>query len=310
MKTKILATGLTGLVGSRFEELLGDVYEFDQISLDQGIDILDKEAVSNKFYSSDASLVIHMAAKTNVDGCETDKERDKQILNFKTPEDREKAWVEEKTAWAVNVFGTQNIVEACQKTNKKIVYVSTDFVFDGTKKSYSEGEKANPINWYAKTKYEGEKLIQASGLDYIIARIAYPYRALFERNDFVRGLIEKLERSEKLNMVTDHIMVPTFIDDIANALDILIRINQKGIFHIVGSQTVTPYEAAVKIAREFSFDESLISQTTRREYFTGKALRPFCLYLKNDKIGKLGIEMSTFDKGLAEIKNQIDKFHL
>jgi dTDP-4-dehydrorhamnose reductase len=310
MKTKILATGLTGLVGSRFEELLGDVYEFDQISLDQGVDILDKETVSNKFSSSDASLVIHMAAKTNVDGCETDKERDKQILNFKTSEDRRKAWMGEKTAWAVNVFGTQNIVEACQKTNKKIVYISTDFVFDGKKKSYSEDEKPNPINWYAKTKYEGEKLIQTSGLDYIIARIAYPYRALFKRNDFVRGLIERLERNEKLNMVTDHIMVPTFIDDIANALDILIRMNQEGIFHIVGSQKVTPYEAAVKIAQEFGFDESLISKTLRRDYFAGKAPRPFCLYLKNDKIGKLGIEMSTLDKGLTEIRNQLDKFQL
>ena len=61
----------------------------------------------------------------------------------------------------------RNIVEACQKTNKKIVYISTDFVFDGTKKFYTEEDKPNPINWYAKTKYEGEKLIQNSGLDYI-----------------------------------------------------------------------------------------------------------------------------------------------
>jgi dTDP-4-dehydrorhamnose reductase len=311
MKTKILATGLTGLVGSRFTELLDEVYEFEHINLSNGIDILDKDAVLDKILSSDANIVIHIAAKTNVDGCQTDKEKDKQILSFKTSEEKENAWKEEKTAWAVNVFGTQNIVKACQKTNKKIVYISTDFVFDGTKKSYAENEKPNPINWYAKTKYEGEKLIQNSGLDYIIARIAYPYRALFKRNDFVRGLLEKLERGEKLNMVTDHIMVPTFIDDIANALDILIRLNQKGIFHVVGSQRVTPYDAAIKIAQGFDLrDESLISKTTRREYFAGKAPRPFCLYLKNDKIGKLGIEMSTFDKGLSEIKNQIDRIHI
>ena len=310
MKTKILATGLTGLVGSRLTELLGDVYEFDQISLDQGIDILDKEAVSDKFSSSDASLVIHMAAKTNVDSCEADKERDKQILEFKNTEEKEKAWKSEKTAWAVNVFGTQNIVEVCQKTNKKIIYISTDFVFDGKKRVYSEEDKPAPVNWYAKTKYEGEKLIQACGLDYIITRIAYPYRAFFERNDFARALILKLQRSENLNAVTDHIMVPTFIDDIVNALDILIKLEQKGIFHVVGSQAITPYEAAVKIAEVFNFDKSLISQTTRREYFTGKAPRPFCLHLKNDKIGKLGIEMSTFDKGIIEVKNQRERIHL
>jgi dTDP-4-dehydrorhamnose reductase len=105
-------------------------------------------------------------------------------------------------------------------------------------------------------------------------------------------------------------MVPTFIDDIVNALDVLIHLNQTGIFHIVGSQAITPYEAALKIAQTFNFDESLISQTSRKEYFAGKAPRPFCLHLKNDKIGKLGIEMSTFDKGIGEVKNQQDKIHI
>jgi dTDP-4-dehydrorhamnose reductase len=310
MKTKILGTGLTGLVGSRFTELLDEVYEFEHISLSSGIDILDKDAVLNRIAASDAETVIHLAAKANVDGCEADKERDREILEFQNTQEGEEAWREEKTAWAVNVIGTRNVVEACRKANKKIAYISTDFVFDGTKKSYSENEIPNPINWYAKTKYEGEKLIQNSGLDFIIARIAYPYRALFERNDFVRGLIGRLEAREQLSMVTDHIFVPTFIDDIVNALDILIRTEQKGIFHVVGSQKVNPYEAALKIAEVFNLDNLTISKTTRKEYFSGKAPRPFCLYLKNDKISKLGIEMSTFDKGLIEIKNQIDIIHI
>jgi dTDP-4-dehydrorhamnose reductase len=310
MKTKILATGLTGLVGSRFTELLDEVYEFEHLSLSNGTDILDKNAVLEKISSSDADTVIHMAAKTNVDGCQADKERDKELLGFGNAEEKEEAFREEKTAWGINVFGTQNVIEACQKTNKKIVYVSTDFVFDGTKRSYLEDDRPNPINWYAKTKYEGEKLIQNSGLDYIITRIAYPYRSLFKRNDFVRVLIEKLGKREKLNMVWDHIMVPTFIDDIVNALDILIRTEQKGMFHVVGSQKISPYEVALKISRQFDLDESLISKISRNEYFAGKAPRPFCLYLKNDKISKLGIEMSTFDKGLIEIKNQIDRIHI
>lgn len=307
---KILATGLTGLVGSRFSELLGNAYDFDHINLEKGINILDKNAVLNVVSSSEASIILHMAAKTNVDGCEADKQRDKEILGYKDSGEREKAWVEEKTAWAVNVYGTQNIVDACKNSNKKIVYISTDFVFDGTKKNYSEDDKPNPLNWYAKTKYEGEKLIQESGLDYLITRIAYPYRAFFERNDFVRGIISKLEKGEKLNMITDHIIVPTFIDDIANALDVLITTQQKGIFHVVGSQKVNPYESAVKIAQVFELNSLLIGKTTRREYFANKAPRPFSLYLKNDKIGKVGIEMSTFDKGLWEIKNQIEKIHI
>ena len=303
---KILVTGLTGLIGSRFQELLANAYEFDEITLSRGIDILDKKAVFGKISSSQAKIILHLAAKTNVDGCEADKERDREILDYIKNEDKEVAWSKEKTAFGVNVYGTQNIVDACKKTGKKIIFISTDFVFNGQKKSYTEDDETNPINWYAKTKCEGEKIVKNSGLDWIIVRSAYPYRALFKKNDFVRAIITGLEKGEKLKMITDHIMVPTFIDDLVNALDVLIRTEQKGIFHVVGSQSLTPYNAGLKIAREFNLDSSLISKTTRREYFLGKAQRPFCLNLKNDKIGKLGIEMSTFDKGLKEIKNQIE----
>ena len=126
----------------------------------------------------------------------------------------------------------------------------------------------------------------------------------------MRGLIDRLKKGESLKMVTDHVMVPTFIDDLVNALDVLIQRRELGIFHVVGSQSVTPFEVAVKIAEKFDFDKNLILKTTRKEYFAGKAPRPFCLNLKNDKISKLGVEMSTFDKGLTEIKSQREKINL
>lgn len=307
---KILGTGLTGLVGSRFIELLSSAYEFEFINLENGINVLDKKSIFDAISLSRAPILIHMAAKTNVDGCELDKQKDKEILSFKNQNEKEKAWIKEQTAWAVNVLGTQNIIKACQAFNKKIIYISTDFVFNGQKKSYSEDDLPDPINWYAKTKYEGEKLIQASGLDWLILRIAYPYRAIFERNDLVRSIILKLEKQESLSMITDHIMVPTFIDDIANALDVLIQKQEKGIFHVVGSQKITPYDLAIKIAKEFNFNASLISKTTRRQYFATKAPRPFCLNLKNDKISNLGAEMLSVDAGLREIKNQIEKIKI
>ncbi len=307
---KVIGTGLTGLIGTRFAELLGDSYELEFINQENGVNILDREAILNFISVSKAPLVLHMAAKTNVDVCEQDMYRDKEILSLKNEKEMERAFIEEKTAYGINAFGTQNVVEACKKTNKKIVYISTDFVFDGTKKHYSEDDKPNPINWYAKTKYEGEKIVQNSGLEYMIVRLAYPYRALFERNDFVRAIADKLSKGFKLNMVTDHIMVPTFIDDFVNALDILIQKGEKGIFHVVGSQALTPYDAAIKIAEEFDLEKELISKTTRKEYFAGKAPRPFCLNLKNAKIGNLGIEMSTFDQGLREVVNQIERMHI
>lgn len=282
---KILGTGLTGLIGSRIVELLSGLYEFEF----SDTDITDKEAINGRINNSNASVVLHLAAKTDVDGCEKDK-----ILGVNGD------------AWKINVEGTRNVAEVCEKSNKKLIYISTDFVFDGEKESeYSEEDKPNPVNWYASTKYEGEKIVQNSNLNWIIARLAYPYRANFQRKDFVRNLIHFFKNKEPLNMVTDHIMTPTFIDDIAFALDKLFKNNSKGIFHIVGSSFVSPYEAAIKIAEVFNFDKTFIKTVTRKDFFKHRAPRPFRLAIKNDKIQKLGVKMKTFEEGLKEIKLQL-----
>ncbi|MFH1832573.1 MAG: SDR family oxidoreductase [Candidatus Levyibacteriota bacterium] len=286
---KILGTGLSGLIGSRLVELL-DEYEFENLSRETGFDIIDKEKLIENINSSDASIIFHLAAKTDVDECEKDK-----------------SLGENGEAWKINVLGTENVVQACQLSKKKLIYVSTDFVFDGRNPpsdGYSEDENPNPINWYSKTKFEGEKIVQNSNLDWIIIRLAYPYRSNFVKKDFVRLLIEKFNKNEKLAMVTDHIMTPTFIDDIAGAFDILIKQNQKGIFHVVGSQSLTPYDAACLIAKIFDFDASLIEKTTREEFFKGRAPRPFNVSLGDDKIRRLGVRMKTFEEGLLEIKKQ------
>lgn len=301
---KILGTGLKGLVGSRIVELLKNSYEFEC----SDVDITDKDLIGEKIIKSDAEIVLHLAAKTYVDGCEEDKDKDIRISDYQDIEAREKAWIREKTAWAVNVFGTQNIVDACKRSNKKIIYISTDFVFDGNNcpdDGYDEECVPDPVNWYSKTKYEGEKIVQNSGIRWIIGRTAYPYRSNFARKDFVRKLIDTLRNGKGLKMVTDHTMSPTFIDDIAVALDILISKKQTGIFHITGNQFVSPYKAALMIAEVFELDKSLIAETTRDEYFKGKAKRPFQLALKSDKIEKLGVKMKTFEEGLGEIKKQI-----
>lgn len=278
---KILGTGLSGLVGSRVVELLKD-FEFESIVGD----VTDKDQITKSIKSSDASWVLHLAAKTNVDGCEEDK------ING-----------QEGEAWRVNVTGTENVALACSQYHKKLLYISTDFVFDGEKESgYIEEDEPNPVNWYGTTKYEGEKKVLSSGADYIIARIAYPYRKSFERKDFLRSLIEKIAKGEPLKMVTDHIMTPTFIDDIAKGIKLLMDQDQKGIFHLVGSQPITPYETAMLIAKTFDFDKSKIEKITREEFFKGRARRGYNLYLKNDKIEKLGIKMRTLDEAIREIK--------
>lgn len=301
---KILVTGLSGLVGSRFTELLNDSYEFEGITRESGVDITDEASIRQKILSSDAQIIIHLAAKTDVDGCENDKEIDEKFLSQKDSNQQE--WINKKTAWVINVLGTKHIIEACKKTNKKIIFVSTDFVFDGNKsqdEGYIEEDIPNPINWYGKTKYEAEKLVQNSGLDWAIVRLAYPYRANFtKKSDFLRIILQKFKSNQSLSMITDHIMTPTYIDDFVYAIDSLIKTNSRGIFHTVGDQFISPFEAAVLVADKFNFDKRLIMQTTRKEYFKDKAQRPFFLGLKNDKIKNMGIKMKSFENGLEEIK--------
>lgn len=285
---KILGTGLTGLVGSRIVELLSDKYEFENISRSTGVDIANKDDVLEKIKSSDAPIILHLAAKTDVDGCEKEK-----FLGKKSE------------AWKINVEGTRNVAQACEQTNKKVIYISTDFVFDGAKKVYFEDDAPNPINWYAQTKCEGEKIIQNLKIPWIIIRTAYPYRANFAKLDFFRTILNRLRKGEAVVAITDHIFTPTFIDDIALAIDALIRNNSEGIFNVVGSQSLSPYEAANLIAREFSLNPSKIAKTIRAEFFKDRANRPFQLALKNDKITKLGVKMRTFEEGLREIKLQL-----
>lgn len=273
-----------GLVGSRVVELLKDRYEFDF----SDVDITDRSLILKKIKSSDAQIVLHLAAKTDVDGCELDKSLRK-----------------DGKAWKVNVEGTRNVADACFETNKKLIYISTDFVFDGTREAYSEEDTPNPINWYGQTKYEGEKIVRRASCPWLIVRFAYPYRANFGKLDFAREILERLQMGKKIKGITDHIFTPTFIDNIAFALDVLIGNNSRGIFHVVGDQSLTPHDAGLLIAKTFNLDQNLISKSTRAEFFKDRAPRPFQLSLKNDKIEKLGIKMRTFEGGLKEIKKQI-----
>lgn len=285
---KILGTGLSGLVGSRIVELLKNKFEFES----SDVDITDEDKILDRIKNSDASVILHLAAKTNVDSCQVDKEKGK-----------------EGEAWKVNVLGTKNVVDACLLSNKKIIYISTDFVFDGEKQlgsSYTEEDIPNPINWYGATKYEGEKIVQAASSDWLIARIAYPYRARFKRNDFVRTILSRLQNNEKIEAVFDHIFTPTFIDDLAGAISTLIKSNSTGIYHIVGSGQLSPFDASVLIAKTFNLTSSLIIKTTRAEYFKSKAPRPFNLALSNGKIKKLGVGIKTFEEGLENLKIQLN----
>lgn len=283
----VIAIGGTGLVGSRIQELLSSDFTITTLSRSAGFDITSS---SLPLIEEDVRhpVVLLLAAKTDVDGCEADKDLK-----------------EEGEAWKINVEGVRNVVQACKASRKKLVLFSTDFVFDGEKGDYTEDDSPNPINWYGKTKYEGEKMVQSAGIPHLIVRISYPYRAEFvEKNDFVRAILGRLQKKEEVHAVNDQIFTPTFIDDIAIAVKKLLETESSGIYHVVGSESLSPFDAAQKIAETFGLDKNLIQKTTRAEFFKNRAPRPFNLSMRHDKISKLGVHMNAFSEGIKKIHNR------
>lgn len=286
---KIFTIGGSGLVGSRIVELLQDTYDFTDLSISKGIDITDPASLDVIKNDTEHDIVLHFAAKADVDACEKDKPLG-----------------EEGPAYKINVIGTQNVAEACKIGKKKMIYISTDFVFGGEatpENGYSEEDIPHPLCWYAQTKAMGEQVVLKAGMPYMILRIAYPYRKAFEpKKDFVRAVADRLAQGLPVKAITDHIFTPTFIDDIAPAIDILLQHEATGIYHVVGDQSLAPYDASILIAKTFGYDTALVGKTTREEFFKDRAPRPFDLSINNDRIEQLGVTMKTFTQGLQEMK--------
>ena len=291
---KIIGTGLSGLVGSRIVELLKDKFEFVDFSLDTGVNILDMASLSAAFeLNKDAIAVLHLAAFTDTNAA-WEQSGDKNGLCYQ-----------------LNVVGTQNILNLTKKYNQQLIYISTDFIFDGTKTTpYLETDTPSPIEWYGETKYLGEKVITDSGYsNYNISRITYPYRAKFETKvDIIRKVINKLKNKEEVKMFSDQICTYTFIDDIAVALGYFIENKTTGIYHLVGSSSHSPYEMCLEIANVFNLNKDLISASSLDEFIKSQPVdsRPWqkTLITSNQKAKNLGLNFKTLVEGLEEIKRQ------
>ena len=212
---------------------------------------------------------------------------------------------EKETDWAykTNVLGTKNIVDLCVKYRKKLLFVSTDFVFSGKNKIYSEKDTPDPINVYGETKHEAEKLVKKMGKDALIIRISFPYCAANPlKKDFFHVILEKLRKKERVMAVGNVWFTPTYIDDISKAFSFLTKKEATGIYHATGSSSHTPLEASLLIAERFGLNKSLILPCSRSDFYQNRAPRPCYLRISNDKIKKLGIIMRGFKTVLSEIK--------
>ncbi len=172
--------------------------------------------------------MIHTASETNVDRCETERER----------------------AWKINVVGTRNIADAALESGRKLVCISTDYVFDGEKHLYSEDDAPNPIDFYGLTKVEGERSVMRRCRNWAVLRTSVLYGRHPIKQDFATWVINKLKQVQEITVVDDHFNTPTLAENLAQmALEVAER-DLQGVFHTSGCERISRFEFARKIAAE------------------------------------------------------------
>lgn len=192
--------------------------------------------IIDKIISLHPTIIIHLAAYTNVDGCESNPE----------------------LCYSTNSMGTKNIAEACKMLNIPMLLVSTDYVFDGTKPiPYIEWDTPNPINIYGQTKLEAELWVKRLVKNYWIVRTSGLYGS--KGKNFVNTIIQKLKEGEELRIVNDQIGSPTYTKDLAQAIATLIRANEFGTFHITNSGWVSWFDFGSYIANLIQIPNKLKS---------------------------------------------------
>ncbi|HOA11985.1 MAG TPA: sugar nucleotide-binding protein [Candidatus Woesebacteria bacterium] len=266
-KQHILGTGLNGLVGSKFVSDFSDRYLFDNLDLrdkQRPVDITQQQQVESVIAQSAAKFLIHFAAFTNVTAAFA-QSGDKNGLCYQ-----------------VNVVGTKNIAQACQKFNKHLIHISTAYVFNGEKEGlYTEQDPLSPIEWYGQTKAWAEEVVQSTpGLTWTILRIDQPFRSdPFAKLDVAWKLIEGMRAGKIYPQFTDHYFGPTYIDDFAKVLDAVIRLNLTGLYHATSGEQWTDFDFARSLAQQLHIDYQVEAgslakylETSQRPYQKNTAL--------------------------------------
>jgi dTDP-4-dehydrorhamnose reductase len=289
----VLITGANGLLGqklclhfsSSFKTFATDIQPDSFVSFPnlsyEILDIPDGRNVDFHVRQYKPSVIINAAAYTDVDGCEIHKEQ----------------------AWRINVGGVRNLVKACQDHEIKLIQLSTDYVFNGENGPYSEDDLPNPVGFYGQTKLDSEKVIQESGIDFAIVRtnVLYGFGENVRKN-FLLWLLDELSAGEKLKIVTDQFNNPTLADNLSECILEMVQCDISGILHIAGSEYLSRYDFAMKVAKEFGHDTALISPTTT-ESLGQKAKRPSRGGLKIEKAQNLlKTKLLNVEEGLDYIR--------
>lgn len=277
-RDKILIIGAGGYLGT---QLMKDTSKDYRVTgayypeKDKGIslDITNKKQVKDVINKESPDIVILTAAKTNVEACEID------------PEDTMK----------INTLGAKNVVDNLKYS--KLVFFSTDSVFDGTKREYSEEDIPNPINVYGRSKLDAEKIV-SSYPNHLICRTSRLYGP--GGNKFLNLIIDSLRQGNKIKVPVETPGNFSLLEDVSKTTIKLIKRRRKGIYHVAGLGAYSFDEAAYKTADVFGFNKLLIKRVGKT-FFNKKVKRPNSP-LNINKLAREKIKMSSLEEGLKKIK--------
>ena len=306
----ILLTGSNGLLGQKLVQLIIEKGEYNLIATAKGenrlpdffpplprrgaggessifhsIDVTDREQVQQAIARFKPGYVIHTAAMTNVDQCETERE----------------------SCWKLNVDAVQYLADACAEHNAFLLHLSTDFIFDGAAGPYDETAKAHPLSYYGESKLAAERiLLGRQDLRWAVARTILVYGIAHDmsRSNIILWVKNSLESGKAIKVVDDQWRTPTLAEDLATGCYLIVRHNATGIFNISGKDLLTPWEMANQTADFFNLDKSLMTRADSTT-FTQPAKRPARTGFVIEKARtQLGYEPHSFREGIAIVADQ------
>lgn len=298
---KILITGANGLLGQHLVKLLNDATDHEIIATGRGesrlpipssgrfnyfpLDITNGMEVTAFIALYQPGIIIHTAAITQVDECETNP----------------------VACWDTNVTATRFLIGAAEEINARFIYISTDFVFDGLNGPYTETDIAGPINYYGSSKLAAEKSVMESRLHWCIIRTVLVYGNILvgNRNNIISWVQENLTAGKKIKVVSDQWRTPTYVEDLAKGILLAIEKNVTGIFNISGPEMLTPFDMAITTAEYLGLDQSLIEKVDA-SLFNQPGKRPGKTGFIIEKAKKeLGFNPLNFKEGMKKMVTPI-----
>jgi dTDP-4-dehydrorhamnose reductase len=257
---KFLVTGSAGLVGSQVVKDLTkqnhtvySCYHDEKPSHGTSIqlDITDQDKIIQILQEIKPDRIIHLAAMTNVDQCETQQE----------------------LAILLNAKSTEILAKQAAKQNAFFVYVSTDYVFDGIKGMKKEDDSTNPLGFYGKSKLEGEFTLNKLASSWCIARTSTPFGIHHKKKSFPLWVQESLEAKKEIPVLVDQLTSPTYVPNLSKMLIEVATRQITGVIHLAGATRISRYDLAELVADKLSLDKKFLIQTNTDE-MNWKAQRP------------------------------------